>query len=193
MPFIVYRDVTDMPTTSNRALGIDTSQPVDDDTSYAVNQDNPEYTLEGQARPSDELEESRPRLEVSPDMRGADLTPLTGMSSELHRMSLGSLIADPERDIVSGDEADDSDTEGLSTIWAVNGVTKHAIIEVLTERVRRHIKEKVQRNDSLDPTPKEYARMVRNLAIIEAERYTRKKEARGTSVVSITSSLSHGS
>ena len=84
-------------------------------------------------------EGDEPRREDSPYTRGADFTSLTGMSSEFHNLNMEGPGSDPDNGILSGEEADDSDPDGLSTIWAVHGIAKSAICEVLSERVYRHI------------------------------------------------------
>ena len=61
-------------------------------------------------------EQRRPRLEVSPYMLEADLTPLTGMSSELQRMSAESPNSDHGSGVGSGEELDDSESDGLPKI-----------------------------------------------------------------------------
>jgi len=100
---------------------------------------------------------------------------------------------DPEV-IVSGDELHDSDAEDiLDSIWAVNHITKPAIITALNERVFRHLDAALALDKAKNPTGAEYTRMAQDLAMLEARRYTRKRATRGTSDVSITSSRSRAS
>jgi hypothetical protein len=185
MPFIVYHDVTGNQSLLDRQQEADTSEPPDQEGSGA-------RTLP----PILELPESQyqdePRLEALPHTRGTDLTSLTGMSSE-QRMTASSPAPDSEARVISREEADESDLEGLSSIWATHEISKPAIIAVLTERVHRHVQAEVKLNKELDPSLERYARMVRHMAIIEATWYARKQERRGTSSVSITSSISYHS
>ena len=194
-PFTAYSDATDRQAASRYEGGADTSQLSDHDASTVMARDYyPEDIPRGLA-PVLELPEEGyqggPRLEVLSDTNGASLTPLTGVSSELQRMIADNPSSDSKGGIASGEEVDDTDPEDLETIWVTHGIAKTAIKTVLSERVHRHVREELQRNKKLNPTPLQRTQMVQNLAIVEAQRYAVKQEKRGSSTASITSTLSH--
>ena len=98
-PFIIFTDVTGVIGTSSRPRGVDTSAYADDDTPPAGRDGYPDPYPEGQASiveiPMDE-EGDEPRHEDSPYTRGADFTPLTGMSSEFHNVNSGGPNSEPD-------------------------------------------------------------------------------------------------
>ena len=123
-----------------------------------------------------------------PGTPGMGLTPLTGMSSELQGTSAGSPESDPGDGVASGEELHDSADDRLDPVWAVNGITNGTIIAALNERVYRHLNAALALDEENHLNNEEYVQMAKNLALLEAWRYTRKKAQWGTSQVSITSS-----
>jgi hypothetical protein len=105
-------DAMDRLAASEHERGTDTSAPSRHDMSTTTARDQ-------NLAPILELPEGYPgesRLEVSSNTNGASPTPLTGMSSELKRMTAGSPSSDPEEGVLSGEELEETDLEDLETI-----------------------------------------------------------------------------
>ena len=130
-------------------------------------------------------------LDAVPDTP-AGLTPLTGMSSELQANMSRERSSNHSRDPSSEDETTDSDIErALDAIWGMNNITNEKTMAALTSRVRRRLDQALQLDGDRNPTFKEYIKMAKRVATLQARRHVAKQRERGRDTVSVSTGSIH--